>query len=296
LASAIVPVYNPGRYLKTAIDSILRQTVSAFEVLLLNDGSTDGSLEILQGYAECDPRCRIYSWPNQGLIKTLNAGAALARGDILIRMDADDICRSDRVEKQLKYLEAHPDCVAVGSRALLIDDEGLPIREMIDQCAHDAIDAEYLNGRMGIVHPSSAIRREAFEKIGGYREEYQHAEDADLFLRLAEIGKLANLPEVLLEYRQHLASIGYSQRSAQRNAAKRAIEDACARRNLPAPPLLPLDQVDAPTVSDVHRKWAWWALGAGNLHTARKHALNALKRQPASFENWRLCAFVLRGY
>jgi hypothetical protein len=117
----------------------------------------------------------------------------------------------------------------------------------------------------------------------------------DLFLRLAEFGKLANLDEVLLEYRQHLSSIAYRSSSRQYESAWRAVGDACLRRGIDLP-RKPEHSKETNPLAAVHRKWAWWALGAGNLRTARKHALRAIAHQPASLDNWRLCACVLRGH
>ncbi|MDP3332522.1 MAG: glycosyltransferase family A protein, partial [Methylococcaceae bacterium] len=117
-ASVIFPVYNAGEYLDAAIESILSQTFKDFELLLLNDGSTDGSLSRLEYYASQDSRCKVFTSANRGLVGTLNEGIRLAAGDILFRMDQDDISLPDRFEKQMRYLAEHPECVLVGSRVL----------------------------------------------------------------------------------------------------------------------------------------------------------------------------------
>ena len=298
LASVVLPVYNAEHYLEQAVDSVLCQSFANFELLLLNDGSTDRSREILESFSRRDSRCHVYSWPNRGLVATLNAGLDLAVGEFIIRMDADDVCRPRRFEQQLAYLDSHPECVAVGSRALLIDAEGLPIFEMTDNCTHEDIDGAMLSGKVGIMHPSAAIRASAIKAIGGYREDYPCAEDIDLFLRLAEAGRLVNLPEVLLDYRQHVASIGYSKARMQYESAHNAIRQAQERRGVEPINVKPnrLEVSASLSSADIHRKWAWWALGAGNFRTARKHALKALINQPASLENWKLCACVVRGY
>lgn len=297
-ASVLLPVYNGGRYLARAVESVLNQTFQHFEVLLLNDGSTDNSLQILESFASIDGRCRIYDWPNRGLIATLNAGLELAQGEFIIRMDADDVCRPQRFEKQISWLRLNAEYVAVGASTLFIDADGMPIFEVVDRYTHEEIERALLSRRLGIAHPSAIIRRSSLEAIGGYRPGYPHAEDLDLFLRLAEVGRLANLPDVLLDYRQHVASVSYQYVIEQSASARNAVSDACKRRSIAwddvernlAPP--PRSQ----TRSDVHRKWAWWALGAGNLPTAKKHALHALKHGPLNLENWRLAACVLRGY
>lgn len=297
-ASVLLPVYNAGQHLVQAVESVLNQTFQNFEVLLLNDGSTDNSLQVLESFASIDRRCRIYSWPNRGLFATLNAGLELAEAEFIIRMDQDDVCRPQRFEKQIFYMRQHPECVVVGSRVLFIDANGMPIFEVLDRYTHEEIERALLSRQLGIAHPAAIIRRSALEAIGGYRPDYTHAEELDLFLRLAEVGRLANLPEVLLDYRQHFASSSYKYVIEQSVSARNAVLDACKRRGIAwddvernmASPVLPQ------TRSDVHRKWAWWALGAGNLPTARKHAFHALRHQPISLENWRLCACVIRGH
>ena len=298
-ASVVFPVFNALKYLEKAVNSVVAQTCTDFELLLLDDGSNDGSSEILDRYQAADSRCRVHRWPNRGLIATLNEGIRLARADIIIRMDADDICMPDRFAKQMRYLQENPDCVAVGSRILLIDSEDLPITVMGNKFTHAEIDSTNIAGaEASLFHPAVAFRKAAVKQAGGYRAEYPSAEDFDLFLRLAEIGKLANLPDVLLQYRQHLSSIGYRHGSQQADSARRAIEDACRRRglDLPAPEARRKagpDQRHNPV--DAYGNWAWWALKAGYLPTARKYAARVVARRPFSLASWRLCACVLRG-
>lgn len=298
VASVILPVYNAGEYLDAAIESVLGQSFTDFELLLLNDGSTDGSLDRLNHFAHLDTRCTVHSWLNRGLIQTLNEGIRLARADILFRMDADDICRPYRFERQMAYLRAHPECVAVGTQVMLIDPEGQPIRPFIEETGHEAIDAAHLAGKGGaIAHPAAAMRKAALVGAGGYRAEFLHAEDIDLFLRLAEVGRLANLPEVLLDYRQHPNSIGYRHAQAQRDSARRAVAEARQRRGFGELAPLPDNELSPSqvTMADVHRKWGWWALGGGHLDTAKKHAWKAFKLDSLNIENVKLCACVIRG-
>src|SRR5207248_5858446 len=118
-------------------------------------------------------------------------------------------------ERPVAYLRGHPDCVLVGSRVLLIDPDGLPIRERATEQTHEEIDAAHLNRGWPVVHPAVMMRTAAVRQLGGYRDQYNTLEDTDLFLRLAEIGHLANLPEVLLHYRQHFASVTHSKAEQQ---------------------------------------------------------------------------------
>src|SRR5262249_44460136 len=137
--SVMMPVYNAERYVGKAIESVLNQTLSDFELVIVNDGSTDGSLEILQEYAARDPRIRLTSRPNVGLVGSRNELLDAARSNLVACMDADDISRSDRLERQVEYLRAHPDCVLVGSRVIIIDPDGQPLRIMGQHLVHEAI-------------------------------------------------------------------------------------------------------------------------------------------------------------
>jgi glycosyltransferase involved in cell wall biosynthesis len=296
-ASVLLPVYNAERYLRPAVDSVLAQTFTDFEVILLDDGSTDGSLRILEEYAARDARCRVVSRENKGLIATLNEGLQLARGEIIFRMDADDVCRPQRFALQLEFLARHPGCVAVGGRVQLVDEEGLPIMEMIDCYRHAAIDAALLSGRPAIAHPSVAMRATVARAVKGYDKAYPHAEDHDFFLKLAELGELANLEEVVLEYRQHHQSVGYTQAVVQANSIIRAVAAAGERRRLGlSVPQLLHTRVTLNAKWQSHQKWGWWALSGGNVATARKHAFLALRGKPLNAGNWRLVACAIRGH
>jgi glycosyltransferase involved in cell wall biosynthesis len=297
--SVLLPVHNAERYLRAAVDSVLMQTFEDFELLALDDGSTDRSSSILREYATNDVRVRTLSRENRGLVATLNELIAVSRGRYLARMDADDICRRRRFEKQVGYLEDHPECVAVGSRALVIDPDGMPIIETINECGHEEIDAAVLSGAgglRGMTHPTVMMRRDAAVSVGKYYEEAELAEDIDFFLRLAEVGRLANVPEVLLEYRRHPMAIGYTHRERQRLITSEIVKKARMRRGLATVPVLNESTYEPQTIDAIHRTWAWWALSAGHTATARKHALKAVIKNPLHAENARLMACVIRGF
>jgi len=186
-----------------------------------------------------------------------------------------------------------------------------PIVEMFKYTSHEAIDAANMRGEgSAMAHPSAAIRRDALLAIGGYRAEFEWAEDLDLFLRLAELGRLANLPDVLLTYRQHINSVGYSKRALQVARAAAAVQAAVHRRATTQASLafVPADAfatpAPAPRVNDlrngslaeIHRNWAWLALIGGHPRTARKHAFQVLKLEPVRIETLRLVACALRGH
>ncbi len=295
--TVVMGVYNAENYVDQAIESVLNQTYGDFELLLLNDGSTDNSLERLEHYAKLDSRCKVYSGENQGMVAMANKGVSLAKSDIIFRMDNDDICRPERLEKQVHYLSEHPECVAVGSKVLLIDPDGLPIMEMGGKTQHDEIDEENLSGGGSyLCHPAVAFRKEAILKVGGYRQEFHYAEDLDIFLRLAEVGKLASIPEVLLEYRQHVGSAGYAGAQKQINACRLAVLETKKRRGIDShPSIAGINNAFPPTksLSDVHLKWAWWAFMANNRHTAKKYAFKVLFKNPFKLELMKLfyCLF-----
>jgi glycosyltransferase involved in cell wall biosynthesis len=293
--TVLLAVYNGQQYLRAAIESVLTQTFTDFEFLIIDDGSTDQTLSILREYAARDGRIRMVTRPNKGLTNTLNEGLSLAGGEFLARMDADDICMPRRFERQLGYLRENPDCVLVGSRVLLMDPDGLPIREMCLEQTHDEIDQAHLNRGWPIVHPAATMRLSALKQIGGYRDEFNTLEDLDLFLRLAEIGKLANLPDLLLNYRQHFASVTHSKEEKQMQIRQAIYDQTRARRGLPPDVPPPPARAQARQKHEQHRFWAWTALKAGNKRTARKHALKTVRLAPFEKESWRLLACAVRG-
>lgn len=297
VVSVIMPVYNAEHYVAEAVESILAQTFRDFEFIIIEDGSTDGSLSILQRYAKQDSRIRLVSRPNKGLTKSLNEGIAMARGEFIARMDADDISLCERLCKQVSYLRSHPECVALGCNVFVVDPDGQQLGELSVNTEHERIDAVLLGGAgVAICHPASMLRLEAVKAVGGYREEYAVAQDRDLFLRLAEYGCLANLPTVLFKYRESLAAMSLGKREEQSRAATRSVEDACRRRGLELSRQACDRRVRSLSAPDAHTRWAWMALKAGNVSTARKHALASVMRAPFSMKSWRVAACAIRGH
>jgi glycosyltransferase involved in cell wall biosynthesis len=293
--TVLLAVHNGEQYLREALQSILDQTFTDFEFLIFDDGSTDQSLEILKEFAELDSRIRIVSRANRGLTATLNEGIALARGEFIARMDADDIALPDRLAKQVAYLQDHPDCVLIGSRVLLVDPEGSPIRQICQQMTHDEIDSALMTHGWPMVHPAVTLRSSALHAIGGYCEAYRTNQDHDLFLRLAEYGRVANLPDLLLKYRQHTKSISMANVKNNADPLAPILKEAHRRRGSIAPVELPAAPRPAASPVEHHHHWAWAALSAGHLATARKHALAAIAKTPLSPDSWRMMYCALRG-
>jgi len=283
--SVLMPVYNAERYLVDATESILNQTFEEFEFIIIDDGSTDGSLSILHEFAARDSRIRLVSRPNRGLVQTLNEGLALARGSFVARMDADDIAFADRIALQLGYLKSHAECVVVGCSILWIDPEGEPIRMMDAATTHEHITEILLRGRGGICHPGAMFRRATALEIGRYRAAYEYAEDIDFFLRCGERGRLANLSQCLLKYRQHFTSICASRHHLQRERAEAAVREACVRRCI-SPSNLALYYPPVRGKSETHRLWSGLAQTDGFSKASRKHALRAVLSSPLTIRAW----------
>ncbi len=294
--SVVMPVYNAGEYLAEAIDSILNQSYVDFEFIIIDDGSSDGTLSILQHYAENETRIKLISRHNKGLIFTLNEGVSIAQGDFIARMDQDDISLPKRFEKQLDFLINHPEHVAIGCLTTLIDSDGDIITPFGEWLTHDEIDKAHIQCIGGaIAHPSAMIRKDGLLKVGGYSEKYKDAEDIDLWLKLAEVGKLANLKERLFLYRQHVDSIGYTKRLSQLKSARRAVEKACDRRKLEYKESAE-QEIELPTLVEIYCKWAWWALNSSNIATARKYAVKAFLKKPYDLTVCKLLVCSIRGY
>jgi glycosyltransferase involved in cell wall biosynthesis len=212
--SVLLPVYNAERFLAQAIDSVLQQTFTDFELLLLDDCSTDGSLSIMESYT--DPRIRLYrNEKNLGISKSLNKGIALANADLIARMDADDICYPHRLEKQYAYLLAHPECALLSSWVRVITEDGKLVRQ-------DDFKSPYyyynLTFECWMYHPSIVFRKAAILQVGGYTVPY--SEDFELFWQVSRNHLIHNLPEVLLDYRQSPQSLHQVQKKNEYELAQ----------------------------------------------------------------------------
>jgi glycosyltransferase involved in cell wall biosynthesis len=199
--TVLMSVYNGDKYLRQAIDSILNQTFEDFEFLIINDGSTDNTAEILQSYH--DPRIKtISNRKNEGLIKSLNKGLEVAKGIYIARQDADDISESRRLETQVQYMENHKDIAAVGSSIKCIN----AYDEVIGFSAFPISPAEIrlslLLGRWTFAHGAVMLRNHPAQRIR-YDENALHAEDYDLWLKLSRRFPMANINDRLYNLRIH---------------------------------------------------------------------------------------------
>lgn len=207
--SVIVPVFNGAQWLPVALRSVYSQDLDRIEVIVLDDGSSDSSWDVVQGIA--DGRCVSVRHANRGLAATLNRGISMARGRYVARQDQDDIVLPGRLRKQFEYLEAHPEVAMVGTWAQIYEGENPSQRFHRHPCTNEAIRLELLFDNP-FVHASVMIRTDVLRALGGYSEDKtrQPPEDYELWSRVARQYKVANLPEELTIYREFPASMSRS--------------------------------------------------------------------------------------
>jgi glycosyltransferase involved in cell wall biosynthesis len=216
-------VYNGEKYLRESVDSILNQTYENFEFIIINDGSNDASLDILGGYQSRDNRLLIVNQENIGLTSSLNRAIKLTVSQYIARHDADDICAASRLEKQLRYMENHPEVAVVGCLADVFD---------ANEVVHKSTDPKFKLSPSGIkrylakknlfMHGSAMMRKSCLAKAGFYREFFRHSQDYDLWLRLSKHFDLAILPEHLYQYRVTAEAVSASRCQAQKQYAELA--------------------------------------------------------------------------
>lgn len=229
--TVLMPVYNGEQYLREAIDSILGQTFSDFDLLIINDGSTDNSVKIVSSYK--DPRIKlIHNTSNLGLIATLNKGLDLAQGRYIARMDCDDISMPERLSKQVSFLDAHPEIGICGTWIRTIGESNGEVHRYPTE--PDRIACELLF-ESSLAHPTVMMRTAFLKQNGLYFEEYLFAEDYRMWIRASRVGKLANIGEVLLHYRTSSASTSGANKVPQLLTLDRIATEQFMALQLPLP-------------------------------------------------------------
>jgi hypothetical protein len=201
--SVVMSVFNGQAFLSEAIESILGQTLRDFEFLVVDDGSTDKTAEILARYAGRDGRMRIVHHENKGRAASLNVGIRLAMGHYIARMDADDIALPSRFQVQVDFMERHPEVGLLGGAAELINTQGQVLGIVRPPLEDSEIRSLMLCGNNPMFHPAVVMRKEVALASGGYRKPLLDADDYDLWLRMSERSRLANLGKPILQYRIH---------------------------------------------------------------------------------------------
>lgn len=225
-----IPAYNVAPYIQASIDSALAQTYKNFKLLIINDGSTDETLSIVK--KNLDPRVMVIDQANLGVSVTANKAIQFAKEEnypYLMRLDADDIAMPDRLEVQIRLLEAMPKAALCSSNCIYIDEGGInQIGTATVSTSPQLIRWELLHGFRGLIQPSVTFRTHALADVGGYRAEFPTAEDVDLFLRLTEKHKAINSPQYLTKIR--LRSNSLSLGDNQSNIKYHYYARSCARR------------------------------------------------------------------
>lgn len=230
LISVIMSNFNtPEEYLREAIESVLNQTYNNFEFIIIDDCSTDNSLEIIKTYT--DERIVILkNDENLGITKSLNRGLKIAKGEFVARMDADDICLSERFEKQVEYLREKPEVVVCGTGVELFGDGADSYKEkMVCKTIPQKEDFQIrllFGNHTNIIHPTAMFRHKSLiENSIKYDERYIYAQDYRMWVSCSRVGECANLPDILFKYRMHNKAVSSNKKDAQKECAKNIMEE-----------------------------------------------------------------------
>jgi len=299
--SVIMTVYDAERYVGAAVESILAQTYDDFEFIIIDDGSRDRSPTILQRLSERDERIHLVSRANTGICPARNEALALARGELVAILDADDIALRERLSTQVEFFRTHDSVVCAGGWFEVIDWAGRMLTVLKPPTGDAEIQEQLLQGHTAICQPACMFRREASARIGGFDESMSSSEDLDFFLRLGEIGTLANIPKCLVRYRIHGASTSATARMEMYEHARAACARAWQRRGTsgtfePADPWRPDDT--RRSRFEWTMKCGWWAFMSGQRRTATLYGMKAVALMPHRSKGWRLlacCAVKPRG-
>ncbi|TPI17993.1 glycosyltransferase [Mesorhizobium sp. B4-1-1] len=232
--SVIIPVRDGAQYVGEALQSILDQDLADIEVIVVDDGSRDDSAAIAMSISDRDSRVRLVANRGKGIVDALNMGLSLARAPLAARMDCDDVSLPGRLRLQVACFDADADLQLLGTAGLQIDRDGNPLRPLDVPAGGDPL-RDALARYNPMLHPTVMFRTEAVRRAGGYRRAFTHAEDYDLWLRLSETGKLANMDARLVKLRSHPGQVSRMKEDQQRAAAALARQSALLRRHRAEP-------------------------------------------------------------
>lgn len=229
-ATVVIPVHNGVPYIRASVDSALQQTLAGTEVVVVDDGSTDGTLRILEEYG---PRIKVVVQPGKkGQAAALNAGIDAASGEYIALLDADDLCLPDRLRKQCTHLDAHPECGMVFTARYQIDAEGARHGEILSQ----HVNSFGLLQHNPIARSSVMLRRQCWSRVGPFDVVNTGNDDWDMWVRISEHYRIDYLPECLIEYRIHAANLSTTRARKldfNRVTRLRMLEAAAQRRGNP---------------------------------------------------------------
>ena len=280
--SVVMPAYNEARFVETAITSVLRQTYDRFELIVVDDGSTDATPVILERLAAQDGRIRVLRQDNRGVVGALNRGLAAATGPYVARMDANDVVPPHRLQKQVGYLECFSDVDIVGAWMSAMSESGEPRPKVWQTPTLPGAVGWALHFSTAIVHAAIVGRLSVLRHANYYRiDGVEHLEDYDLWARLLPTVRMASLPEVLYERREVGSGITFSQQSSQQAGSRRVVHRLAAE-------LVggPLDEADTGALFDLHRGRLSSAVNAKALHRLllTLHTLFVSRYAPAPAE------------
>ena len=207
--SVLMSCYNADRWLSEAIESVLSQSFKDFEFILVDDGSTDETKNIIKSYQAKDSRIVTITKKNTGLADSLNVGIASARGDWIARLDADDLCEITRLEEQISFVRKHPDVVLLGTGFLEIDEHGRAIRKHICPTRHQTLVRHLEKLQCFFPHSTAFYRADMVRQIGGYNGRFLRSQDKRLWLEMSLLGEIACLPKVLVRNRKHAEQMSH---------------------------------------------------------------------------------------
>jgi glycosyltransferase involved in cell wall biosynthesis len=297
--SVVMAVYNGAQYVQQATDTILDQTFTDLELVIVDDGSTDETLQILRSFR--DPRLvLVQNEQNLGLAKSLNWGIHISRGEYIARQDADDLSYPHRLEKQVAVLDVHPEVGAVGTRAEWVDDR-FGILQVWPPPADNAAIQETLLRHCCLIHGSTMYRRRAIQELGGYDTAMRTGQDYDLWLRMAETWDLVCLPDVLYIFRRHEGAVSVRREEEQMRNSEIGRTRAIQRRVSFAGLALGLGRgristrLRAMSRRQLAQRYTWWS--AGTRQRSRRLALQflliALLFDPTTPDIWSYVGGIL---
>ena len=316
--SVLMPVYNGEEFLKPAIDSVLAQSFRDFELILVNDGSTDSTAMIIESYK--DPRIIAINQQNQGVARSLNNGLERASGKYIRRHDADDISSPDSFGMQVEFLEAHPEYLMVCCQEAFMTASGriawnyrIPNNSFFN--GREIVDLDFSHFSMDrsspVVHGTACFRRDEVMKIGKYRTEFTVSEDNDLWLRLLETGRIAVMNQCTYFMRLHGSSATQRHAGKIRHFRKLLIEYSRQRRETGSDPIMRGEPVEPPPPSSavtdekpgskgkIFREDLRYIYGlyvnAGDWKLVRKTAAQILRDGWKDTRSWKLLLFPLMG-
>lgn len=296
--SVLMPVFNSVKHLTAALHSLREQTLTNYELIIVDDGSRDGSTALLESMAGTDPRMRLTVRHNLGVIATRNQLLQAARADLIAWMDSDDVSLPDRLALQVSAFDTDPELVCLGTAAQCIDPDGRPLYVERYHTTHSGIRSDQQMGG-GMRFPTTMMRRRAAIATGGFREPFRIGEDFDFLLRLGELGKLGNLPDILYLYRQTTSSI-CATLGPQWETYRNVILDLARQRQggrldqLQAGNAIYISPPKAPSPTKrAHRAYTRWsrlALADGNWAVACRYSCAAIRARPLAMEGWKSAA------